>query len=107
MLEYAQRIAHGGLPADAAVLEEASVSTRTNALLSIPIMVERGRAPTSSSKPCHLCWTRHWTRAALKKPVMLRRPGARWLGCWADLPKLSVSTQRHSQCDRKCNGRCG
>ncbi len=44
MLEYAERIAHGGLPADVVVLEEASTSTRTNALLSIPIMVERGCA---------------------------------------------------------------
>ena len=44
MLEYAQRITHGGLPAGAVALEEESTSTRTNALLSIPIMVERGCA---------------------------------------------------------------
>ncbi len=56
MLEYAQRIAHGGLPTDAVVLEEASTSTRTNALLSIPIMVERGCAapPVMGNAVCHL-----------------------------------------------------
>ena len=43
MLEYAQRISPA-LPARAIVLEEASTSTRTNALLSIPIMVESGCA---------------------------------------------------------------
>ncbi len=49
MLEYAQRISPG-LPASAVVLEEASTSTRTNALLSIPLMVERGCAQ------CLLSW---------------------------------------------------
>ena len=47
MLEYAQQITQGGLPSSAVILEEASTSTRTNALLSIPIMVEHGCASRS------------------------------------------------------------
>ena len=71
MLEYAQRIAHGGLPAGAVVLEEASTSTRTNALLSIPIMVERGCALQVYMMPCVAWNMQAIVSSCTKRPVML------------------------------------
>ena len=44
MWQYAERIARGGIPAAAALLEERSTSTRTNAVFSVAMVRERGCA---------------------------------------------------------------
>ncbi len=41
MRRYAEKITHGGIPATDMVLEEASTSTRTNAVNSLQLAAER------------------------------------------------------------------